>query len=296
MTTHPLSPTVVAGGRGAVGAMLVDLLRSDGRLVVVADPRDDPGLDVTRPGDAADEALREAEGVVLAVPEPVAVTAVDVLRDRLRPGALLVETLSVKTRIAERMRDLDTPSVGINPMFAPSLGMAGRPVLAVLHRDGPPVAPFLDLLRRGGATVVPVTAIEHDRLCAATQVLTHAAVLAAGLALAELGAGTAELHAAAPPPHTLLLALLARVSLGTPEVYWDVQAANPFAREARAALATGLARLSRVCESGTEAEFAALMAQARGPLGEHDRRYGDLCARLFEFLPVDARTAGGWTP
>ncbi|MFC9789549.1 prephenate dehydrogenase/arogenate dehydrogenase family protein [Rhodococcus sp. NPDC127528] len=296
MTTHPLASTVVAGGRGAVGAMLADLLRTDGRRVVVADPRNEPGLDVTRPDHAVDAALREAETVVLAVPEPVAVAAVAVLRDRLRPGALLVETLSVKTRIAGRMRDLDTPSVGINPMFAPSLGMAGRPVLVVLHRDGPPVAGFLDLLRCGGATVVPVTAVEHDRLCAATQALTHASVLAAGLALGELDAGTEELHAAAPPPHTLLLALLARVTLGTPEVYWDVQAANPFAREARAALAAGLAHLSRVCESGTEAEFAALMTQARGPLGDLDGHYGDLCARLFESLPVDARTAGGGTP
>ncbi|TQF68471.1 prephenate dehydrogenase [Rhodococcus spelaei] len=278
--------------------MLVELLRSDGQQVVVADPRDERGLDITRPDDALDAALGDADSALLAVPETVARAATVVLRDRLRPGALLVETLSVKSRVAESIRALGTPAVGINPMYAPALGMAGRPVLAVVHHPGAAVEVFLDLLRRAGATVVPVTAAEHDRLCAATQAATHASVLALGLALADLDAGTEASLAAAPPPHTLTLALLARITLGSPAVYWDVQAANPFAREARAALAAGLDRLSRVCESGTEAEFAALMAQARGRLGEHAPHYGDLCAALFDALPLPlgVRTAGGRTP
>jgi prephenate dehydrogenase len=49
------------------------------------------------------------------------------------------DTLSVKSRLCEllRSRGEDLEAVGLNPMFAPSLGLAGRPVAVVAERDGP---------------------------------------------------------------------------------------------------------------------------------------------------------------
>lgn len=284
----------VAGGAGAVGTMLVGLLRDAGAEVLVLDPRDPHRpADVTSGAPDLAAAVGAASTVVLAVPEPVALAAAETLPRFLRPGTLLVETLSVKTRFAAALRRSapDVQAVGINPMFAPSLGMTGRGVCVVVHHDGPGVDPFLGVL--AGATLVRLSAEEHDALCAATQAATHAAVLAFGLALADLGVPAERLAAAAPPPHTVALALLARIGLGSPEVYWDVQAANPAAPRARAALADGLARLSRVCEHGTEAEFEELLATARVPLGAAAERYGDLCARLFrDQLPEAASEVG----
>ncbi len=47
----------------------------------------------------------------------------------MKPGAVLVETLSVKSEIHRVLRDRAStrPAVGINPLFAPGLGMAGAP-------------------------------------------------------------------------------------------------------------------------------------------------------------------------
>nr|WP_247601627.1 hypothetical protein [Gordonia paraffinivorans] len=45
--TTDAPPVVVAGGAGAVGTMLVELLRADGRRVVVLDSRS--GDDIRRP-------------------------------------------------------------------------------------------------------------------------------------------------------------------------------------------------------------------------------------------------------
>lgn len=291
-------PPVVAvvGGAGAVGTMLVGLLRDAGADVLVLDPRAPrrPG-EITGDAPELSDAVGAASTVVLAVPEPVALAAAETLPPFLRPGTLLVETLSVKTRFAAALRRSapEVQAMGINPMFAPSLGMAGRPVSVVVHHDGPGVDAFLGLLDGAGAALVRLSAEEHDALCAATQAATHAAVLAFGLALADLGVPAERLAAAAPPPHTVALALLARIGLGSPEVYWDVQAANPSAPRARAALADGLARLSRVCEHGTQAEFEDLLATARVPLGADAERYADLCARLFrDLLPEAASEVG----
>lgn len=286
---------MVVGGSGAVGRLLVDLLRGNGDTVVVVDARPPvrPSADrivigdILAPTPDITAAVAAADLIVLAVPEGVALGAVRALSGRLRAGTLVVDTLSVKSRFHTALRQCAEPpgqALGINPMFAPSLGIRGRPVAATIYRDGPMVPHFLHSLTESGARVVTLSAQQHDRLVAATQALTHAAILAFGLALSELDVSAEELFATAPPPHAVSSALLARVGHGVPEVYWDIQSANPHARRARALLADAVASLSDIVEHGSESDFAELMQRARSPLGERAEYYQDLCASLFHNL------------
>ncbi|MFF0813650.1 prephenate dehydrogenase/arogenate dehydrogenase family protein [Rhodococcus sp. NPDC003318] len=276
---------VVAGGAGAVGSMFADLWSAAGATVTAADPATDPAGDIRDPGDALRTAIGHADVVMLAVPEDVALAAVDALLPLLRGDAVLVETLSVKSRFAAAVARAPAGGqvVGVNPMFAPALGLPGRSVLAVVHRGGPDADAVLDRMRAWGGHVEVTGADRHDRLCAAMQALTHAAVLAFGLALADLGIESDDLAHLAPPPHRTLSALLARITLGTPEVYRDVQTANPYAAQARSALSEALARLDAVC-SGEPARFADLLAAARAPLGDRADDAAARCANLFEGL------------
>ena len=284
-------PVIVAGGAGAVGALLVSALRADGAEVLILDPTpppdDDTALatDITAPITRAAAALRAASTVVLAVPEPVALEAIPVLGGLLEPGTLLVETLSVKSTIPAVLHTHapHVQAVGINPMFAPSLEPAGRPVVAVAHQRGPAVTGFLADLTRWGAHVVELSADEHDRVTAATQALTHAAILAFGLALDRLRVPDVA-AATAPPPHALMRSLLARVSTGVPEVYRDVQTGNPYADAARRALRAGLDELDAAVDADPAA-FTNLMEHARRPLGDRLDRYRETCAQIFADLP-----------
>ncbi|EGD22010.1 NAD-binding protein [Prescottella equi] len=308
MTTPPDTTTcalVIVGGAGAVGAMLAESARAEGDSVTVVDPAAAPvpGVDgvcgdVTDPDPQVRALLAEADAVILAVPEAVAVAAVPVVDGAMKPGAVLVETLSVKSEIHRVLRDRAStrPAVGINPLFAPGLGMAGRPVAAVIHHDSPAVERFLGAVTGWGARVVAMSADEHDRTAAATQALTHAAILAFGLALGDLGIDADTLVDAATPPHTTLLALLGRVATGQAEVYHDIQAGNPQAAAARAALAAALRRLSEAVEHGGPREFGDVMAAARAPLGDHLDRYRALCADLFTGPLAPERRSGGGTP
>ncbi len=167
-------------------------------------------------------------------------------------------------------------------MFAPSLGSVGRPIATVVHRSGATASEFLDTLTRWGSRLIELDADAHDRRCAAIQALTHATVLAFGLALADL-----EPHdtALATPPHAVLLALLARIGGGTPAVYSDIQTANPYAAHARKAMATALTELSDVADRGSEQAFGELMSRALSSLGGNVDDYAAVCARLIEVLP-----------
>ncbi|USX53525.1 prephenate dehydrogenase dimerization domain-containing protein [Lentzea sp. HUAS12] len=282
---------VVAGGSGAVGQMFTALLARSGVAVCVVDPSPPastpPGVrwiggDVRAPGEAVSAEVSGADLLLLAVPEPVAVAAVPVLA-RLLPGrALLADTLSVKERMANAVRDFpDRQAVSLNPMFAPALGMRGRPVVSVVFRDGPLVDDLLALVGASGGRVVRMDAARHDRLAATSQALTHATVLAFGHALRTLDADVEELVAVAPPPHATLLALLARIASGEPEVYWDVQSGNPLAPDARDALARGVEHVRDVVENGDGADFERLLRDAAEVLGDRLQYWQGMCARLF---------------
>jgi 4-amino-4-deoxyprephenate dehydrogenase len=294
---------VVAGGSGAVGAMFVELLDGAGADVCVVDLDGRPGqiprdvrfrqADITQVDGGLAAELGEADVAVLAVPERVALAALPGVAEALPPGSLLAETLSVKSAIAQAASSISGLSVvGLNPMFAPSLGIAGRPVAAVVVHDGPGVTALLELIGSRGGRVVAMSAERHDRLAAAAQTLTHASVLAFGFALAELGVTAAELGAVAPPPHKLMLGMLARICSGTPEVYWDVQAGNPFAPRAREALAGGVRRLAEVVDGGEE-EFAAALADLGRFLGGDLEHHLRTCARAFAQASFDDNDDNG---
>jgi prephenate dehydrogenase len=286
---------VVVGGAGSVGSLFADHLVRWGAEVCVIDVAEPPqhaaGIgpryehaDLLVPSPQLAAELSRTDVVVLALPESVACDAVEGVVGALRPGALVVDTLSVKGRFVQAVRAAP-PSIevmSLNPMFAPSLGFEGRPVAAILIHDGPRAQEFLRLIELWGGRVVRMTADTHDRLAAATQALTHATVLGFGLALAGLKVDISELSAVAPPPHATMLALLARIVSSTPQVYWDVQAANDQAPLAREALADGLRRLTGLVDHGREDSWAAAFDELRDVLGTDLEHYRDLCARIFE--------------
>ncbi len=308
MTTASSFPgcrCVVVGGSGAVGSMFVDLLLSADAEVCIVDvrePREGSAAlsafecgDIMEIGTRLRTELRRAELVVLAVPEPVALAAIEGVAAALGPGALLVDTTSVKSRIVMTLaaHAADFEVVSLNPMFAPSLGIDGGTIAAVVVRDGLRVQALLRLIGRRGGRVVRLTPDEHDRLASATQALTHAAVLAFGLALADLDLPIGELGETAPPPYLALLALLARISSGECKTYWDVQAANPHARNARAALAAAVRRLADVVEEGREADFGAILARLGDTLDGTAAHHGAVCEQVFRTIRASLRPTAG---
>ena len=277
---------IVVGGAGAVGSMFVDLLRDDGRSVTVLDRTRGSDLvgDISCPDGPVRGALAQAELIVLAVAEQTALAALPTLTRAARADTLIVDTLSVKSRIAVAVEESGRAGefLGLNPMFRPSLGPRGRAVIAVPYVDGPRCREFLDEVRSWGASTPVMDPDRHDRLAAATQALTHASVLAFGLALTELDVAPELALDVGPPPHRTLSALLARIVTGEPEVYWDVQSGNPYAATARKALTAAAARLETA--TGNFDDFSDLVASAAGALGNQSEELNEVAATLFEDL------------
>ena len=279
-------------GDGAVGGMLGRLLSDDGCQVTAFDLRD--GTDASQPpAGAYARALRNADLVVLSLPEPACHSALRLLTVQAAPLALVVDTASVKSALPPLWaRPECPPALSVNPMFKPGLVIDGRPCLVVDPHRSAAGSAFVACLGSWGLKVVPIPDAEtHDRLCAATQASVHAAVLAFGLALSSSGIPIADVLAVAPPPCRCMLLLLARISGGVANVYEDIQTANPFAAAARDSLRAGLSQLDASL-SGT-ADFSVILGRTADWLGVSQDSLAEQCCRLFdELAPVTDRSPG----
>jgi prephenate dehydrogenase len=285
---------VVLGGNGAMGSLFCGSLVGRVERVTVMDLAPD-----TRPGTAATayhradvlaldaearRILSTADVVILTLPESVAIESVHAVRSAMRGDALLVDTLSVKTQIVGLMREFEPPleTLSINPMFGPSAGFAGQNLIAVKVAAGPRAERFIGILQTLGCRIAFRTAEEHDRAMAALQSATHAAILAFGMALEKLDYDVKALADMSSPPHRVLLALVARILGGEPEVYWDIQAHNSFAQGARDAVRQSAQDLSDMVASGGEAEFRARLDRLRTLLGPDLAFLARKCSALFD--------------
>ena len=285
---------VVLGGNGAMGSLICDNLASRAGRVTAVDlgeaPRPGAGAldylraDVLALDAPAKHVLAAADAVILALPEAVAIKSVRAVRSAMSDDALLVDTLSVKTQIVELMGEFNSPfeTLSINPMFGPSTGFADQNVIVVRVAAGPRAEHFVEILQSWGSRVVFRTAEEHDQAMAALQTATHAAILSFGMALEKLDYDVSTLADMSSPPHRVLLALVARLLGGEPEVYWDIQAHNSFADGARDAVRQSVQDLSDIVASDDEAEFRARLEKLREMLGPDLAFLARKCGALFE--------------
>lgn len=268
---------IVVVGAGAVGTLFSERLRGCCRNMRVFDvcAREDVAHgDAVSPQGPLREALAVADLVVLALPEPVVLQALPGMVRAVRATALVVETSSVKSPVEEVLRGMppDVNVVGINPMFAPSLGFAGQAVSVVTYGNESKVDLMEQWLQSCGARVIRLTALRHDRLVATVQTGVHAALLAFGHTLLRVRTQWPELFAIATLPFQTLLLLLARILGQSPAVYWHIQAGNPFAADSRKTLVEGLQQLD------------ALVARPDGEM-EFERWLSTIAAELGPLLP-----------
>jgi 4-amino-4-deoxyprephenate dehydrogenase len=297
MPSYPAT-SVIIGGNGGVGRLFGTLLSGAGP-VTLADLRHAsplPGIpgstwstesiiaDAQHPNKRLRELLATADIVMLALPEPVALAAAGPVARHMRQGALLVETLSVKTSVGKILADIsqrhDLEALGVNPMFAPELGFPGRPVIVVELRGGPRCRRMEELIGNGGGRLIAMSPLAHDQLTAALQVATHASILAFGQALRALDTDVNLLVDTAPPPHLNMLALLARVLSMPREVYQDIQVSHPYGERTRRALSDAITYLDDASMTHPE-ELDSMFDQLTDWLGPRRESLAAECARIF---------------
>lgn len=221
--------------------------------------------------------------ILLCVPQDVVLAAFDRLLPALGRDTLAADIVSVKSRVAAAFSSRSTRGqyVSLHPMFGPTSDIRGRNVVSIPLADGSLVHEMERLLSAGGANVCRMTADEHDRGVAVTQVMVHAALLAVGLASRDANLPATMTAAVTTPVSRVLQALLARLCSGDPSLYAHIQRDNPHAADARRSLRDALRRLDAAAAGEPDPVALENLIASAAP-----NRTADLCSLAEQIAEI----------
>jgi len=286
-----MKKVAIAGATGGFGRLLTEMFLREGVWVGGIDviKGAHPNINEFVQGNVTDlnleskQLIHRSDAIIFALPESVAVEAVDKVVAHMSKGTLLVDILSVKTEIVNRMRDVEKEieKLSLHPMFAPSLGFEAQNVV-VLDVDGREHAnEFIKYLEKWGSRLTYMSAEQHDRSTACVQVAVHAAVISYGRALYKLNYKIDEVLPIATPPHKILLAMLARILDADSDIYWKIQKSNPFAESARTSLVEGAEELNELVEADDFDKFEFILDSIRDVIAEESEFLQKTCQDLY---------------
>ena len=257
---------LVFGGSGGFGRAFADRFASAGINVTTADvvPGSDIQGDISDDAEVFKEALGIADLVLLCLPEAPACRVLQALDGKIE-NKLVVDICSVKSVIAGVAQDHCQSSeyVTFHPMFSPDREFIGSNGVFMPIREGARGQVFRTFLESCGLNIIDTDVETHDRVTSLVQVATHA-VLATFANLREQYDVPEEMVQAFATP---VFAELDRVSQGmvseNPELYHNIQTANPWGDEAREKLSLALAETLQKLSDNSPEEVRALFERIR---------------------------------
>ncbi|MGD8673334.1 MAG: prephenate dehydrogenase/arogenate dehydrogenase family protein [Thiogranum sp.] len=288
-----ISRILILGINGGFGALFSRLLVARGISVVGADLAAQAGAgvrcdryiscDLGKPSNELKSLASQSDTFLFCVPEQPLVEGLRVFADIAAPGSLFVDTLSIKTPVATIVSDRrnDVQHLSINPMFAPDIGFSHQNVAAVPVVGGDKCDEFAAYMRDWGANVISMDVVTHDRQTAITQALTHAVTIAFGDCLSRLGYDAEKAWSISAPPHRLLMTLYTRILSKDPDVYWEIQADNPYASEARVSLIQALQDIESISQNRDRNAFHRIVMSGKSAISAILPTLNSLAEKIF---------------
>lgn len=238
----------IVGGEGAMGSFFARFFAAQGHTVFLAD------LATTL---TPEEAAERADVVLLSVPIDITETIIRRVGPHVRPESVMIDVTSLKEwPVRIMLESTGAEVVGAHPMFSPAVGAIHRQVVALCPGRGEYWLGWLrDELHAQGAEVVECSPEEHDRAMAVIQVLRHAATMAFGRALRDLGVDLEESLRFSSPIYRLELMMTGRLFSQAPELYADLSLGNEHRAGVADALEQAVTEIARVIRSGDREAF-----------------------------------------
>ena len=250
---------VVVGGSGRMGRWLCRFLSDQGYTTGVLDP-------AARAEENAwsHATLATAELVVCSTP-PGATAALYAEWSRQPPAGVVVDIASIKTPLIEPIHALRRSGghvASIHPMFGPSTVLLRDCDVVICDTgDREATAAVERLFGPTTARLVRVPLADHDRIMADVLSLAHATAIAFALALPETE------HPVSSPTLHALESLAGAVVRESPDVYYEIQADNPYAMESLERLRVAIDRIVAAVGGRDAARFRDLLREGQRRTG-----------------------------
>jgi prephenate dehydrogenase len=282
----------ILGGYGKMGRWFARVLLGEGLQVVIA------GRDRAKLEQAArelgcecasnEEAVRQADAVVLSVPIGSFETIVREIAPSVRPGQYVFDITSVKSRTVEIMHKYLSACrvLGTHPMFGPGAdGIAGQRFVLTPTDDGEKslAAQIQGYLEDRGAGVAIMDPSEHDDLMGVVLGLSHFIALVSADTLLSMGK-LKEAAAVSGTSYRLLLTLAEAVVSEDPDFYSTLQMSLPGMAKIEEIFVARADSWLELVKHGDRENFARRMSQLKSKFDAEDPGFADAYQNAYRLL------------
>lgn len=255
---------LVIGGAGKMGAWFSEFLASQGFRVAIADPSGTlPGFEHVE--DWSRSSL-DYDLIVVATPLAVGNRVLQQLA-LAKPRGVIFDIGSLKTPLRQglqALQDAGCKVTSLHPMFGPDTDLlSGRHIIFVDLGNVDALQTAQGLFSATMAERAVMSLDEHDRLIAYVLGLSHALNIAFFTALAESGEAAPRLAQLSSTTYDAQVDIATRVSVESPELYFEIQSLNDYGRESLDALRAAVEKLWKAVSQRDQATFVRMMQQGR---------------------------------
>ncbi len=271
------SPHVlIVGGRGKMGKLFGQAFKAIRCRVTALDKDDAP----------EPSKISKADVVMLSVPMKEAASIAESVAPHVREDALLFDINSLKTGICAVMKDRCPGEVlGTHPMFGPTVSALRRQKMVICPvRTGARASWLLTAFGEMGLDLVETSPEHHDRMMAVVQVLTHFSKIVLGEAWKRSGIPIEDTLKFISPVYRLELAVTGRLFAQDPELYAEIEMANPFASEIRENLIKAANDVGAMLKEGNRDAFCTMFRDIQQYLHGFSEDAMELSDRVVQFM------------
>jgi chorismate mutase/prephenate dehydrogenase len=253
---------VVVGGAGRMGRWLCRFLAAQGYTTGALDPAAAPEENAW-----ARRAFASAELVLCSTP-PATIAKLYTDWAKEPPAGVVVDVASIKTPVIEPIRALQEAGcrvASIHPMFGPSTVLLRDADIVICDTgDAGAASTVQKLFQPTTANLVHLPLEDHDRIMADLLSLAHAAVIAFATALPPTD------HPVRSTTFQALESVGAALVRESPDVYYEIQAKNPYSASALERLRVALDRIIAVVTASDVDGFRKLFEDGQRRTLESD--------------------------
>ncbi len=210
----------IIGGNGRLGGWFKSFFAGVGLEVLVSGRK----TELT-----PKQLAKKCDIVIICVPIPAVTAVIREIRDEVRPAALLCDLTSLKELpMAEMMKTKsDCGVTGMHPLFGPLVSNLEKQVIVFCSgRDNQWTKYLAKLFKDNGAKLIYSSPADHDRQMAVVQAFTHFINIIFARTIQKQDFEL--LNVFSTPVFRLQSVVAGRVLGGNPELYADLEMANPF--------------------------------------------------------------------
>jgi prephenate dehydrogenase len=267
----------IIGGRGRMGSLFGEVFSRAGYTVSVAGRETD--LEKSK-------VVTGSDIVMVSVPIRETRKVIERIAPVLRTDQLVCDLTSLKTDPVDAMLASRAEVIGLHPMFGPTVpSLLRQTIIMCPERCREETRERLvKIFEREGARVTTSTPLEHDRIMAVVQGLTHFVTLSMAETMRRSGISPERTEEFTSPVYQIELGLVGRLLSQDPELYADMLCMNPFVPEVLRLCNEAVKDLSATVIKGDTEGFTRLFRQNADDFGEYRERSQEFTDSLIRTM------------